>query len=171
MTFSKGQSTPQRDEAPLFFSYHGMIKAMTYEGNLDASGASVYFELALTNDTEKVSSCFPCATFMTANGLPPSSTHLGKGDNWGIPGRGSSSSDLVSKWECKIRSWYASGEAHLSPDLSKSIRSIGNLSEDDFKNALPDIFLESLTFEKSFTDRIKRTLRPPVPPPPSDRRS
>lgn len=63
----------------LFKSYHGMIVAMCKD-----PGSVFNFEIAYGPDTKKVSSCFPCATFMTSSRRFPSSTHLGRGDNWNI---------------------------------------------------------------------------------------
>lgn len=46
------------------------------------------FELATGNQTTKISSCFPCTTYMYATGYPPSSSHLGRGESWVPPASG-----------------------------------------------------------------------------------
>lgn len=128
----------------LFKSYHGMVQAIVkYDSSVDSS--SLIFEVAYGPNTNKISSCFPCATFMTSNDTPPTSTHLGRGDNWNIPK--SCSDNLRKKWEKNITNWYKAGIKKLP---------IQNVPED--VNKIPAMFLEALTFEGSFMKKIKATI-------------
>jgi hypothetical protein len=145
----------------LFKSYHGMIKAMTTFMRGFERTKNFFFEIALTSDTSKVSSCFPCATFMRANKNPPTSTHLGRGDNWSIP----DGADYLKKpWEKSIIEWYNKGMKIINQHDSKT-EVIEKWQEfvDTFQpkiedKNIPEIFLESLTFEGSFTKKINETL-------------
>jgi|AntRauTorckE5430_2_1112549.scaffolds.fasta_scaffold01804_3 hypothetical protein len=88
----------------LFKSYHGMIRAIVkYQTTIDTN--SFIFEIALGNNTKKISSCFPCCTLMIANNTPPTSTQLGRGDNWNI----FPNCNSRSAWELKIQNYYESG--------------------------------------------------------------
>lgn len=59
---------------------HGMIWAVAQTRT--RFGGGVAYELALGEKTKKLSSCFGCSTFLYANGLAPSSMHLGRSDSW-----------------------------------------------------------------------------------------
>lgn len=146
-------------EGYLFKSYHGMIKAMTTFMPDFKRTENFFFEIALTSDTSKVSSCFPCSTFMYANNNLPTSTHLGRGDNWSIP---DGAVYLKRPWEEKIIEWYENGRKIMG---DKNQKSEGVKMWEEFMNQfsidhqqIPDVFLESLTFERSFTERINNTL-------------
>ncbi|PKG44078.1 hypothetical protein [Psychroflexus sp. MES1-P1E] len=136
----------------LFKSYHGMIQAIVkYQTTIDTN--SFIFEISLGNNTSKVSSCFPCCTLMTANNTPPTSTHFGRGDNWNIP----QNCNSRSAWESKITSYYESGIKSMSTN-----KKTHNLTEVLKINAvaskIPSVFLEALTFESKFTEKIINTL-------------
>lgn len=136
----------------LFKSYHGMIQAIVnYQTVNDSS--KFFFEIALGNNTSKVSSCFPCCTLMTANNTPPTSTHLGRGDNWNIP----SNCAVKGLWEAKIKSYYLSGKESLG-NLSNVKGFISTLQANGAETQIPAVFLEALTFESKFTDKVKLTL-------------
>lgn len=142
----------------LYKSYHGMIQAMVnYQSTVDTN--SFIFEIALGENTTKVSSCFACSAYMVANNTPASSTHLGRADNWNIPPGNDAGHKL---WAGKIADWYKSGKnlfvnSKLNPgsNIKKLLDELGKKGrERDIHN----IFLEALTFEASFTDRIINTL-------------
>lgn len=139
----------------LFKSYHGMIQAMAkYKSTMSSSG--FIFEIAMGNSTTKVSSCVPCSIYMIANGNAPTSIHLGRGDNWSIPK--SNNAELERNWRQRVVGYYEEGERMFQGRLA-SYPSISNFLADFnicgcAKNEIPSIFLEALTFEKSFTDRI-----------------
>jgi hypothetical protein len=100
----------------LFHSHHGMIRAMMQ--NPMSIGKDVYFEIALGEETDKVSSCVPCSIFMSANGMPATSTHLGRGDNWAIPTADNSlASPLIVEWETAVRAHYETGLGLVTPKI------------------------------------------------------
>jgi hypothetical protein len=157
------------EERSLFKSCHGMVRAMdvfyNFFANNDPQKSKVqelyYVEFALGKNTAKVSSCVPCSIFMTSYGKPASSTHLGRGDNWNFPEKGTNLAGEKGKWEKKIIEYYTKGmplllEAERPMIVALETAFSTNKVED---NEIPDIFLEALTFEKSFTDRIINVLK------------
>ena len=140
----------------LFKSYHGMIWAMAkYKTDI---ANSFIFEIALGTKTTKVSSCFPCSAFMAANGRPATSTHLGRGENWNIP---PGNEDLQKAWALKINEWYKAAKALPALASNKKLRSaLSILALNGRENNIPAIFLEALTFEGRFMDKISSTLDP-----------
>jgi len=148
---SKGLNTKEYNESnpQLFKSYHGMVRAISDISSLNRGW--IYFEIAASDDTTKVSSCFPCATFMlSTNGAVPSSTHLGRGDNWNIPS--SCPMEKKNKWKENIKRWYKDGKETL--EEKKDITIEIDIEEDNY----PELFLESLTFESSFTNKVTAVL-------------
>ncbi|MDR2433964.1 MAG: hypothetical protein LBD47_05305 [Treponema sp.] len=155
----------------IFGSGHGMIRAMV-NSVMPPPGQGidhVFAEIALGAGTTKVSSCVPCAIFMQSFGYPASSIHLGRGDNWRIPDR--PSAEILHNWTDFIVNYYLSGLELFNPsvglggvnttldDAAKRIIE-SNAGADDIILKIPNLFLEALTFEDSFMNRIKRTLFP-----------
>lgn len=139
----------------LFRSYHGMIRAMVL--NHPSHDPNDYiFELALGPNTSKVSSCIPCSIFMVANSTPPTSTHLGRGDNWGIP---AGCEDMRRAWEGKIKEYYNEAATAMTenPKIDEVVRQCRDYH--DNQEILSNIFLEALTFEDSFITRINNTIQ------------
>jgi len=62
---------------------HGMCTAINMCNK--HGGWSTPYEVATGDQTTKISSCFPCTTYMYATGFPPSSAHLGRGESWVPP--------------------------------------------------------------------------------------
>ena len=58
---------------------HGMIRSI-YETVRIGQGTA--FEMSIGTDTFKLSSCLSCSSFMMANGVDASSSHLGRGESW-----------------------------------------------------------------------------------------
>lgn len=153
----------------IFKSYHGMIQAMIKHNAARCSDKSIFFfEIALGQNTTKVSSCIPCSMYMTSVDMRPTSTHLGRGDNWNIPQINSASftTDIQTKsWYSNIISYYRFGlyqlntqKAAWSAELSAKIATLENFISKNELDNVPLIFLEALTFEDSFTTRIMNTL-------------
>ncbi|QKX04569.1 hypothetical protein HN014_06460 [Aquimarina sp. TRL1] len=144
--FSSGQ---------VFKSFHGMIVAMSkYASSIDKN--SFLFEIACSENTTKVSSCFPCATFMASQRNSATSVHLGRGDNWNIPS--SCPVFMQTAWQSNIIKWYEIGLRSLKNNSDWNAF-ISNYSHENIENKLiPQMFLEALTFEDSFTKRILNTL-------------
>ncbi|MDR0557647.1 MAG: hypothetical protein LBG43_07270 [Treponema sp.] len=141
----------------LFGSGHGMIRAMVNRRDNPPGCDSVFAEIALGSGTTKVSSCLPCALFMQSFGYPASSIHLGRGDNWRIPD--SPSDSVLKNWKDYIRDCYKDGLQAFNPDIKLATNNIilGAMVERIIRQdaqEIPNLFLESLTFEDSFTNRI-----------------
>lgn len=133
----------------LISCYHGMIRAMQIYASVIGKNIYIY-EIAVGKDTTKVSSCFPCATFMQSVKQPASSVHLGRGDYWDIPEDNNQRRD----WANNIKKWYEAGYEHLK--TKKGFNKSGLPEKMDEKCAL---FIESLTFPSSFTDKITNALK------------
>ena len=149
-------------EGHLFKSYHGMILSlMKYSSVSDKNTFS--FEIAFSQGTKKVSSCFPCATFMVANNRPPSSTHLGRGDNWNIPNI--QGSQIMKKaWKLAIEDWFSKGYSLLANKangnaLLEASQFTDYMQANNFvAKDVPKLFLVALTFESSFANKITCSL-------------
>lgn len=156
----------------LFASVHGMTQSIIhYARNSDPNKVNI--ELALSKDTCKVASCIPCSLFMWANGTPATATHFGRGDNWNFPPRAfqqlrkcSGPDDLtplagypyVKNWMEHVWKAYEAGrvcftgkaKSWVSEDLAFALQL-------DHKK-IPQMFLEALTFEGPFLDKMLSTL-------------
>jgi hypothetical protein len=155
----------------IFGSSHGMIRAMVNRVALPKDAYdSVFAEIALGSGTTKVSSCIPCAIFMQSFGYPASSMHLGRGDNWWIPD--APDDKTLADWKKTIAAYYANGVEICNP-LAYHLGEQRTLNEivtmlitekdnnlGDIQPKISDLFLEALTFEDSFIDRILRTMFP-----------
>ncbi|MDR1047643.1 MAG: hypothetical protein LBL64_07695 [Treponema sp.] len=154
----------------LFGSCHGMIRAMAVQPGpagpyVGVGNTQVYAELALGNNTSKVSSCLPCAMFMSSFGMPASSIHLGRGDNWKLPGDVWPA--VHAAWADSIVMYYARGISLFNPVVlfNRGAANFDNyianqicvLPPNNINHEIPEIFLEALTFESSFLDKIINT--------------
>lgn len=148
----------------LFASVHGMTRAIAYAPRLSDTKV-VHFELALGKDTNKVASCIPCSLFMAVVGDTATFTHLGRGDNWNFPKPPDEKKDkaewtcyhaVKTAWANYIMECYRQGEAKLArdPRLSGWFLASTELSRDK----IPDVFLESLTYESSFLNKFSSVL-------------
>jgi hypothetical protein len=149
------QPVPIKPEQ-LFHSYHGMIRAMV--AKYPPIKDDVYLEIALGVNTSKVSSCIPCSIFMSANDMPATSTHLGRGDNWSIPSSSSSTTAglLRQNWVNAVNCHYKKG-LDLCKDQFPKIK-VMKTALSGYTSVIPDVFLEALTFEAPFLERMQRTL-------------
>lgn len=64
---------------------HGMCTAIVKCKHLGPWATP--YEMATGSATTKMASCFACTTYMYANGYPPSSIHLGRGESWVPPNK------------------------------------------------------------------------------------
>lgn len=145
--------TPEPEPIPsnkLFSSYHGMIRVLEKYGT--TLNGNFAIELALGGATAKVGSCIPCSMFMEAADMPATATHLGRGDNWTC---NKTNPQYTAQWKANIINDYKYGSDILK---SKGLH-LGEWGAFDAQiSNLPEIFLDALTFEKSFTGRILSTL-------------
>ena len=139
----------------LFKSNHGMTQAIMQFGNTMGK-EQMCVEFALSAGTTKIASCIPCSIFMEASDMPATATHLGCGDNWSIPNlekqRGHM---LVRQWQEYVNSCYNKGCELLRPKYSTLLATLGTITP----GILPDVFLEALTYEKPFIERMMNTLK------------
>jgi len=150
--------TEEYKEGLLFASVHGMTRSIQYAPpTIDSDKHAVHFELALGAATSKVASCIPCSLFMAAVGQPATATHLGRGDNWNFPRH--ENTELRERWRQYVNACYEQGA-----DKLKNLT--GRRLLDDWFGACKDggpgdisgMFLEALTYESSFLDKLKRSL-------------
>lgn len=149
---------PTYESDKLFASCHGMIRAMC---KYLPTKSDVLVELALGKDTSKVASCMPCSLFMSSNGTPASATHLGRGDNWNIPeDKDITHKVKVSNWRRKVNAVYSVGLDRMSTNakVQHLKKWLEDNYSDDITQIIPDIFLESLTFEGSFINKMDSIL-------------
>lgn len=143
--------------ADLFASVHGMTRSIfAYRASGDKH--LVRIELALSKGTCKVASCIPCAIFMASQGYPASAVHFGRGDNWNFY-KGENKADTPYKdWSKAVLEYYDKGIGVMS-GRADNLREWTTYLADKTKDEIPEIFLEALTFESSFADKIRNTLR------------
>lgn len=145
------------ENANLFASVHGMTRSIfAYSQSGDAG--LVRIELALSNDTCKVASCIPCAIFMASQGYPASAVHFGRGDNWNFYKGVKKGERPYIQWCDKVREYYEEGIRVMRGKENK-VREWTTYLAGITIHKIPEIFLEALTFESSFTDKIRNTLR------------
>jgi hypothetical protein len=155
---------------------HGMIQAI-YKGYALGPSCAPY-EIAVGAVTTKLASCLPCTLFMVAQGYPPTSIHLGRGESWAPlyqpynPGGSAEFNelavirDLNNSWRDKCSEWLALGvevldDAHIAAD-HKSARDalrayLSNHSAD--KTVAATLVLDAVTVHESESVRIGRTLK------------
>ncbi|UAA37647.1 hypothetical protein KIH87_13125 [Paraneptunicella aestuarii] len=75
----------QQEGSHLVGYVHGMCSAI--QKCRECGPWTEPFELSTGSQTTKISSCFPCTTYMYATGFPPSSSHLGRGESWVPPAK------------------------------------------------------------------------------------
>ena len=152
-------------EGNVFASVHGMTRSMDHYGAVNDKH-KVYLELALGRGTCKVASCIPCSIYMFANGHPATATHMGRGDNWNLPENlrralyaDSTEYTELNVWRQVVNNCYDEGLSLLAgnplvEDWKKEC------AEHSWTGKLPQLFLEALTYESSFMDKLCGVLPP-----------
>ena len=121
--------------------------------------------------------CLPCTLFMVAQGYPPTSVHLGRGESWAplgqpyYPGGEAENNalavirDLNNSWRAKCPEWLALGVqildgAHIADDhraARDALRSyLANNGSD--KTVAATLLLDAVTVHERESVRIGRTL-------------
>lgn len=139
-------------EKKLFASVHGMIRAIFHYAT---DNKAAVLELALGKDTCKVASCIPCALFMEAVKSPASAIHLGRGDNWNFPAE-KKTSPMYKDWKTGINYWLQSGIT-ICRGNSNTKKIADDIAACTTNYDVPEMFLEALTYESSFIDKMFRT--------------
>jgi hypothetical protein len=96
---------------------------------------------------------------MSANDRAATSTHLGRGDNWSIP---SGAADcLQKKWATAVECHYKNGLALCGSQFPKIVDMDKAINKEfsGSTSSIPKVFLEALTFEDSFIDRMNNTFK------------
>lgn len=142
-------------------------------------GAYKPFEIAVGKETTKLASCFPCTLFMCANGYPPSSIHLGRGESWlpmyalekGDKEFNESADTVITSttkaWQSFCAACISAGvdvlkgaATHIAPDHVESFAAlqayISAKSGDVGWGA--NLILDALTIHDTETNRLDRTL-------------
>jgi hypothetical protein len=155
---------------------HGMIQAIYKAYSLGPSCAP--YEIAVGAVTTKMASCLPCTLFMVAQGYPPTSIHLGRGESWAPlyqpynpDGNAESNElavirDLNNSWRDKCAEWLDLGaqildDAHTADDhmaAREGLRSYLAAHSSD-KTVAATLVLDALTMHESESVRIGRTLK------------
>jgi hypothetical protein len=155
---------------------HGMIQAIYKSYSLGPSCTP--YEIAVGAVTTKMASCLPCTLFMVAQGYPPTSIHLGRGESWAPLyqpynpiGQAEVNElavirDLNNSWRARCAEFLALGvqildDAHIAADHKAARDGLrGYLSSNRSDETVSaTLVLDAVTVHASETDRIDRTLR------------
>ena len=177
MEFVGGEPT----QADIAMYTHGMIQAI-YKG-YHLGPSCVPYEIAVGDKTKKMASCLPCTLFMYANGYPPTSIHLGRGESWAplyAPYTPSSTAkptdaesavirDLNNAWYEKCLVYLKLGleildEEHITDEPHKTgrkhLKEYLDRNESD-KTVGGTLILDAITVHEGELERISRTLKLP----------
>lgn len=155
---------------------HGMIQTIYKAYSLGPSCAP--YEIAVGAVTTKMASCLPCTFFMVAQGYPPTSIHLGRGESWAPlyqsynPGGSAESNelavirDLNNSWRAKCAEWLGLGlrmmdDAHVADDHKSARDALRSYlaSHSADKTVAATLVLDAVTVHESESVRIGRTLK------------
>lgn len=161
---------------------HGMIRCI-YEVVRIGEGATA-FEMSIGTDTFKLASCLSCSSFMMANNVDASSSHLGAGESW-VPyysaeshnpshyqGKimiGEALTQCNNNYAAHMHEWMTTGAAAMA-EAEKT-----NWIEENHKKALAklserlktsqktnavarDLYLDAMTYHKKDVLRLTSTL-------------
>ncbi len=156
------------DDGMVFSSCHGLVTSMYHHSALGCYHLNdgVCIELSLSDDTCKSASCIPCAIFATSQGSPASAAHFGRGDFWNLPApaiRKAFNPAIEEYWRSFIiDSFVFAGSEILRRDnFNQVIKQMASLvNEPDNLVAIPEMFLDALTFEGSFSKKMIVSLLP-----------
>ena len=176
MEFVGGDLT--KDEIAMYT--HGMIQAIYRAYHLGPSCSP--YEIAVGSLTKKMASCLSCTLFMTANGYPPNSIHLGRGESWSPlfspyypedPHRQPTAQeaavirDLNNRWYEKCLEYLMTGlkvldDAHIAESHKERREAVEKYLEDHAKDEKVGgaLILDAITIHDGEAERIHRTLRP-----------
>ncbi|MDR2043327.1 MAG: hypothetical protein LBQ15_02975 [Clostridium sp.] len=161
------------EEGKIFSSCHGLVTSMYYHSDVHSHhlDEGVCVELSLSDDTCKSASCIPCAIFAASQGTPASAVHFGRGDFWNLPTvaiRRSLNPRFEDNWRAFVTTCFVSASHEIlewqffHPITMQMAGLVGNAAE---LAAIPEMFLDALTFEGSFIDRMIKYL--PIYHPPA----
>ncbi|WP_262072150.1 hypothetical protein [Stenotrophomonas sp. Marseille-Q5258] len=160
---------------------HGMVWAVAQVRCNFPDGRP--FELGLGRNTHKLASCFGCSTFLHANGLAPSSMHLGRSDSW-VPlpegedgvavfnlGLGNEArhpgivAGLNAAWATHVAGWLVAGTRIAAQDTARvpaEVRAVARTLQREAiargrdTRAVANLFLDALTVHQKDLHRLMR---------------
>jgi hypothetical protein len=155
---------------------HGMIQAI-YKAYALGPSCTPY-EIAVGAVTTKMASSLPCTLFMVAQGYPPTSIHLGRGESWAPlyqpynPGGEAEPNelevirDLNNSWRDRCAEFLTLGvhtldDAHIADDHKPARDALCSYlsSNRSDKTVAATLVLDAVTVHASEADRIDRTLK------------
>jgi hypothetical protein len=146
------------------------------------------YEMAVGARTRKLASCFACTTYMWASGFPASSSHLGRGESWGVLPDGTLAGgedhvfsdesegqleqaiarSMNVRWHTQIYHFLRQGSRLLDGHrlaMSPAHRTAADLLSQHVGRSGADgavkagnLFLDALTFHKNDTARLLATI-------------
>lgn len=145
-----------------YASVHGLVKAILYFKN---SEKITPIEHALSRDTVKIGSCIPCSIFASSQNSIVNYTHLGRGDSWNFPINDPkfnyNLNNIKQTFFKHVTNCFNEGiniitekKLPINKDLWETIIKIQSKNN---STVVGNIFLYSLTFESSFTNKILHT--------------
>jgi hypothetical protein len=177
---SEGQPIPLDVNADVAGYAHGMIRCV-YETVRIGQGTA--FEMSIGTNTFKLASCMSCSSFMMANGVDASSTHLGRGESWAPYYSGESHNPShfhgAHTIDAAIALCNAKHAAFMHRCLIAGVQAMQNAPtwvEKDHRTALArlrehleqeattentvarDLYLDAMTFHKSDAQRLNSAL-------------
>jgi hypothetical protein len=145
----------------LFASVHGLVTSMTTVPPHALEDNNFNIELALSDGTNKVGSCMPCAIFAMSQGAPASFTHFGRGDYWNLPKK---CDDAIRyAWGSFVEDCYKAGMRTLRGRIPGGWLNFFARLDIEVANGnimyVPEAFLSALTCQSSFLSKMTNTLR------------
>lgn len=148
-----------------FSSCHGLVTSMYYHSDVSPTHLKegVCIEFSLSDGTCKSASCIPCAIFATAQGSPASQVHLGRGDYWNLPPkaiRNGLNPFMESNWRSMVVEYFLRGSNLIvqQQNVCTETMQMAIYRPDYMEKVIPDMFLDALTFEGSFLQKMLKSL-------------
>lgn len=156
-------------------SCHGLVTSIYHHAHNPQPGVCI--EFSLSNGTCKSASCIPCAIFASSQKTPASQFHFGRGDFWNLPEpsiRERLDANIEATWRAYVIKCCEKGlneilkvektppatqekVKKIPPATREMSEIIGTVLQND-SSIIPDLFLDALTFEGSFSRKIKNSL-------------
>ena len=162
---------------------HGMIRCVYETARI---GQGTAFEMSIGTDTFKLSSCLPCSSFMMANNVDASSSHLGRGESWSpyfahdpeshnysyvADEKQKPLQDAIDKcnkaYAEHMHEWLTDGVKAMLASLTwvdtehgKALNALSQKLQGSKKDntVARDLFLDAVTFHKTDSKRLQDTL-------------
>lgn len=145
-------------------SCHGLVTSMYHHSTVSRErlGKGVCIEFSLSDGTCKSASCIPCAIFAAAQGTPATQVHFGRGDFWNLPKpslRATMERSMEEAWRLFVTACYVSASDEILtrnnfPPETITMASLAADLSDSINEIIPDMFLDALTFEGSFIQKM-----------------